>query len=148
MKKIIVFLITIAFIATFAYAGEEKKEKSFWDNLVKKMTRIVPKKKSRTYTTTAVGGVRGAKDESTDKLYWKDKEIEMNVSQEEIDKFNNAVSLAVDGKGKAAEKGFEEFLAAYPKSPLKNDAQSALKELRAHKSCSHSKEGKTEKKAD
>ncbi len=131
MKRTLIVLLATVFISTSLYAGETKKKVSFWDSLKTKITKIVPKKKSNLNAPTVVGGVRGAKEESADKLYWKNKEVEMNVAQDELDEFNSALTLAVDGNVEEAKKGFETFLATYPDSHLCGDAQTAIKQLQA-----------------
>jgi len=80
---------------------------------------------------TAVGGVRGAAEDANDSLYWKGKENQVQVPEEELDMFNSALDMAVEGKNAEAMKRFEEFLAKYPESTLKKDASDALANIKS-----------------
>jgi TolA-binding protein len=48
--------------------------------------------------------------------------------------FNTALDSAMDGNNAEASRLFEEFLAQYPESPLKAEAQEALSRLGAAQS--------------
>ncbi len=90
------------------------------------MDKLAPPKD--TTATTAVGGVRGAKDEGAESLYWKGKEVE--VKKEELESFNSALDLAIKGDKAESIKRFEEFLKKYPASTLAKDARESLKVLK------------------
>ena len=110
-----------------SYAGE-KDESGFWSKIKSKVESITPKKK--TTVTTAVGGVRGARDDSAKVVYWKGKEIDEQIAPDELDKFKSALEYAIEGNTEESLKHFDEFLAQYPKSPLREDAVKAVKKLR------------------
>ncbi len=119
MKKVLMVFLAVLFIASVCGAAEKS---GWWTNLKGKVDKMTAPKSQ---TTTAVGGVRGAKEES-ETVYWKGKE---KVSKEELDAFGRALSLALEGKVKEAEKGFKSFLDKYPKSALAEDAKKSLQEL-------------------
>lgn len=123
MKRALILLTVIIMAASFSFAGEKG---GWWQSLKSKAEKLAPTKKAT--TTTAVGGVRGAKDESADALYWKGRKD--NVSKAEFEKFNLAVEHALNGNTEKSLKTFEEFLKEYPRSPLASDAKTALKRLR------------------
>ena len=128
MKRL--FLIPLILFLTFSLSyGEEKKaDEGFWSKLKSKIESIVPKKESA--ATTAVGGVRGAKDESGEALYWKGKEIDEKVGEDELNKFKTALEYAINGNDKDSIEAFNEFLIQYPKSPLKEEAVQAMDKLK------------------
>lgn len=102
-----------------------------WQKLKNRLATVTPQKKST--ATTAVGGVRGAKDQSADSLYWKDEEKKIEVPEEELNSFNSAYESAVSGKNEDATQKFEGFLKDYPQSALRSDALTALQTLKGAK---------------
>ena len=128
MKKFLITCLAVFMALSVSYA-EEKDQDGFWSKIKSKIETITPKKK--TTVTTAVGGVRGAQDESTKDLYWKGKEIDEEVEADELDKFKCALEYAINGNTEESLKHFDEFLAQYPKSPLWEDAVKAVEKLRA-----------------
>jgi len=128
MKRILITCLAIFMALSVSYA-EEKDQDAFWSKIKSKIETITPKKK--TTVTTAVGGVRGAQDESTMVLYWKGKEIDEEVQADELDKFKNALEYAIEGNTEESLNHFDKFLAQYPKSPLREDAVKAVEKLRA-----------------
>lgn len=128
MKGFFITCLAIFMALSVSYA-EEKDQDAFWSKIKSKIETITPKKK--TTVTTAVGGVRGAQDESTMVLYWKGKEIDEEVQADELDKFKNALEYAIEGNTEESLNHFDKFLAQYPKSPLREDAVKAVEKLRA-----------------
>ena len=127
MKRLIAImitaLVTIALAAPAAMADE-----SLWMKLKGKAQKVAPKKSAS--ATTAVGGVRGApEDEGKSGLYWKGKEEPVSIDQEELDAFNDALDTAINGDNVASAEKFKAFLAKYPESVLKADAEEALANL-------------------
>jgi len=92
-----------------------------------RLTKIAPQKKVS--VTTAVGGVRGSKDQSADTLYWKDEAVTAQIPEEEYARFSAAYQLAVDDKKESALNSFQLFVKDYPKSALKEEALTAINEL-------------------
>ena len=129
MKQLIVLLSLFSLIltASLALAEDRGNKSALWLKLKQKLEQMAPQKKT---TTTAVGGVRGAKDQSADTLYWKDEAVKTTVDETEYKRFNDAYQLANDGKGAEAISQFESFLKDYPQSALRDDAQQALASLR------------------
>ena len=128
MKRFLITCLAVFMALSISYA-EEKDQEGFWSKIKSKIETITPKKK--TTVTTAVGGVRGAQDDSAKVLYWKGKEIDEEVETDELDKFKNALEYAIEGNTEESLKHFDDFLAKYPKSPLREDAVKAVEKLRA-----------------
>lgn len=119
---ILVIALTLFVPATSMAAG-----KSFWSSLKSRIHGITPKKQAS--VTTAVGGVRGAASEEADAVYWKGKEVP-EVDEVELQKFNDALNMAVQGDSANSLKAFEAFLKEYPDSFLRLDALDAVAALR------------------
>lgn len=130
MKRLLISCMVIVFAASAPFAAGKGKEVGFWDKLKNKVETLTPRK--TTETTTAVGGVRGAKD-MTQALHWKGEETEIKVQEVELKKFNLALEQALEGNVQESLKRFEDFLAQYPESPLYEDAEKAIRELKAQK---------------
>lgn len=133
MKKLLAALLAASLMVMFslgvALAEEKKAEQpGFWQKMKTKVQGFAPDKSKK--VTTAVGGVRGAKDDSANTLYWKGESKDAAVGAEELEKFNIALQLAIDGKNEESKKQFEEFMAKYPKSTLKEDAAKAIEEIK------------------
>jgi TolA-binding protein len=128
MKKTLGLLIATLFLAVIVQAAEPAKEEvsSVWEKIRNKIEKITPKQKPS--VTTAVGGVRGARNDSHE-LYWKGEEKPLAISSEEIDRFSSALQLAESGAGSEATTSFQDFLEKYPDSLLVDDAKNALVEL-------------------
>jgi hypothetical protein len=120
-------LIIIMALALFAPAAQAAGKDSFWQRLKSRIQGISPKKKAT--VTTAVGGVRGALSDEADSVYWKGKEVN-EIDEEELMKFNGAISMAEQGDKAAALEAFESFLDEYPDSQLRLDALEAVATLK------------------
>jgi len=124
-----IFLLSILILASQAVHAEEKGGLGVYlGKLKSKIEKIVPQKKLT--ATTAAGGVRGAGVESSD-VYWKGEA--QTVDPAELDAFNKALSLAEGGKHQEAADAFAAFAKTYPESPLRKDAEEAVKELKKSK---------------
>ena len=112
-------------------------ESTTWEKMKTRLESIAPQKK--TAATTAVGGVRGAKDQAADSLYWKAEEkVEKteelpSIDETEYARFSEALQAAAGGKHDEATAKFEAFLKDYPQSTLRPDAEEALQTLLAAK---------------
>ncbi len=126
MKKIFMLFLGFFLIASVSFADDKKTDKdlSFWEKLRKKIEMITPKKKLP--VTTAVGGVRGIKNESADTLYWKGTEDGVAVSEEELEIFKTAIQFAEEDQVKESMAIFEKFIKDFPDSPLCEDARKAV----------------------
>jgi TolA-binding protein len=129
MKRISAIILLLALLSVNAYA-EDKKDAGFWDGLKGKIEKLAPKKK--TAETTAVGGVRGTKDSSSEGLYWKGEDRK-EVTDDEVMAFRAALDDASAGKRHEAAAQFGSFLQLYPNSLLKADTLRAIEELKAEK---------------
>ena len=128
MTRLLISCMVVVLAASAPFAAEKDKEYSFWSKLRNKIETLAPKKE--TEVTTAVGGVRGAKDMSQ-ALYWKGEESEVPVQEVELEQFNIALKQALDGNVKESLNRFENFLVQYPESPLREDAENAVSELKS-----------------
>lgn len=102
-------------------------ESGVWGQMKNKLEKITPQKKMA--STTAVGGVRAAKDQSGETLYWKDEDISAHISEAELTAFKDAYQTVEAGKKDEASTKFSDFVKAYPQSPLRADAEAAIKAL-------------------
>lgn len=118
------YVMIILLLAASSYGGESKQG-SFWSALSDKLEKA-PRK--RPLITTAVGGVRGTKNEAAD-LYWKGKQ-RAELEQEEAEAFRAALSSAASGDKEEALKGFEHFIVQYPNSLFREEAATAVAELK------------------
>ena len=128
MSRAIIVVLVLLLSAGVVCAEVGKSEKTFWDGLRSKIEKVTPTKK--TSVTTAVGGVRGARNEDDSELYWKGKEDVLAVSEGELTAFNEAMQTAIDGDKTRAAELFESFVAQYPMSELRQDSLHALENLK------------------
>lgn len=128
MTRLLISCIVLVLISSLSFAAEKGQKDNFWGKLKNKIETLAPKK--TTEVTTAVGGVRGAKD-MTQALYWKGEEAEVEIQEVELDQFNLALEQALEGNIHESLKRFEDFLAQYPESPLCEDAENAVRELKS-----------------
>ena len=128
MKRGYILVCSMLLVAGIAYGEQTGKKDGFWDNLVNKLERTAPAKKNT--TTTAVGGVRGAKNDEATDIYWKGKDKTVEMGQDELQKFNSAVEAKLKGDNEAALKQFEEFLTLYPQSAFRLEGLQAAEKIR------------------
>lgn len=122
MKRVMAIVLSFLLVAAVSFAVEKGE---WWSNLKGKIDKLSPPK--TTTTTTAVGGVRGAKDDS-ETVYWKGKE---KIVAKEFQSFVSAMNSAIEGKTEEAITGFKGFLKEYPTSALAEDAKESLRILTA-----------------
>lgn len=125
-RTLLLLTLLLAVWAASPVLGADKAD--FWGNLQGKLQKVTPAKK--TNVTTAVGGVRAAKNESASDVYWKGKEKSHPVTEEELQKFNLAVDTKLKGNNEQAIKLFEEFLTNYPQSALRVDGLQAMDKIK------------------
>ena len=126
MKHPVILLLALTLASPAVHAEESGGLGAYLGKLKNKIEKIVPQKKLT--ATTAAGGVRGAAVESGD-VYWKGEA--QTVDQAELDAFNKALALAESGKNQEAAAAFAEFVKTYPESPLRKDADEAVKMLQS-----------------
>ena len=131
MKKTIIaaLVLAIGLCCSPAMALEREQKAgsgitAWLKGLQNRIAQIVPKK--TVPMNTAVAGVRGAKEHSEDKLYWKGKKVEETATEEEVVLFKGGIDLATKGDNAAAVKELETFMTKYPDSPLIPDAKKTL----------------------
>lgn len=133
MKKFSVLCVCACLmVGSQALYAEEKKESApnFWEKLRAKIEQMAPQKKVA--TTTAVGGVRGAKM-AVDDVYWKGEKAAQVVDEAELEAFTSAMKLVAAGEKVKARAAFAEFVSKNPDSPLRKDADLAQAQLIAEK---------------
>lgn len=123
-KEMVVFCGMM--LAASVVQGAEKD--GFWDKMQNRLEKVTPAKK--TSTTTAVGGVRGAKNDDAADIYWKGKDKPVEAPEEELQKFNAGVEAKLKGDNELALKQFDEFIATYPNSSLRLDSMQAAERIR------------------
>jgi hypothetical protein len=139
----------IALLCAGTAAAQEKMEQkesglASWLKSMKSKLDIVNPRKSLTLTT-GVAGVRGAReDNGKGKLYWKGKQSEERVTEEELDAFRQCVACAESGDRADAAQKLEEFMKQYPDSALIPDAKKTLDLVKAEAT---GREAKAEQKA-
>jgi TolA-binding protein len=127
MKRMAGVLLGLFMAVSTVQAAEGE---GFWGSLASKLHKLAPTRKST--ATTAVGGVRGTKGEGDD-IYWKGREKSVEIGEDELEKFNQAVESRGKGDTELALKQFDEFLRYFPKSTLRADAQQAVELIRAER---------------
>lgn len=131
-KKLFSCLMIIGLCCATTVLAQEQKSSALSDWLKaiqKKIEKILPRKEIA--TSTGVAGVRGAKQDSQVKLYWKGRKGETVVTEEELGKFKSSVELAGKGDRAGAAKGLEEFMKQYSDSALIPDAKKTLDLVKA-----------------
>lgn len=128
MKKRMMTICSLLLAATVAQGGQAVKKDAFWEKLTQKLEKVTPAKKGA--TTTAVGGVRGAKNDEATDIYWKGKEKSVDMAQEEMQLFNAAVDSRMKGDNEAALRQFEEFLVMYPQSSFRVEGLQAVEKIK------------------
>jgi len=133
-KKIcaVVLLFGLCITAAAAQQTQEKKSTGLSDwlkDIQKKIEQIIPKKSLP--VTTGVAGVRGTKEDSQAKLYWKGKKGDEAVTEGELAKFKTGLDLAAKGDQQASVKELEDFMKQYPDSPLIPDVKKTMEMVKA-----------------
>lgn len=149
-KPLALIIIMIAGLCcTTAALAEEAKGSTLAEwlkGIQKKIEKIVPKKTLP--QSNVVAGVRGAKEDSSVKLYWKGKKGEEQVTEEEMTEFKTAIELVAKGERASAITGLEKFLAQYPDSALVPDAKKTLDLVKVEAKEEKKVEVKEEKKEE
>jgi TolA-binding protein len=133
-KKISALVLIFGLCAAMAAAQETQEKKSsglsdWLRDIQKKVEQIIPKKSLP--VTTGVAGVRGAKEDSQVKLYWKGKKGDESVTEGELAKFKAGIDLAAKGDKQASIKELEDFMKQYPDSPLIPDVKKTMDMVKA-----------------
>ncbi len=134
MKKIAACIVIGVLFGTGVFAQEQERKAGptiteWLKGLQNKIASIMPKKTVN--VSTGVAGVRGAKEDSQVKLYWKGKRVDTLVTEEEMAKFKDCLKIAETGDRDASIKKLEEFMKTYPDSTLIPDAKKTLDLVKA-----------------
>ncbi len=152
MKKLYVIPLVLALCCGAAWAQQQQEKKGgtgiaeWLKGLQSRIAQIIPKK--TVPMSTGVAGVRGAKEDSQVKLYWKGVKGEEAVSEEEMTKFKAGVDLAAKGDKDGALKQLGEFMKQYPDSALIPDAKKTYDLVKAMPKPEPKVEEKAEVKTD
>ena len=140
MKKIILLFFSCLLFCSVSFAEEAKvdDEVSFWQKIRTKIEKITPKKKPT--TTTAVGGVRGLKDRTSEDLYWRGKTAPEASPDKDLELFTKALNHIEAGEDDLAQTIFANIIKEYPQSDLLPDAKTAFAFLETKKEASKPKE--------
>jgi TolA-binding protein len=148
MRKTQCSLAIILFLCcTTALSAQDKNESplSIWiKSIQQKIAQIIPKKSLD--VTTGVAGTRGAKEGTSAKLYWKGKQGDEQVTEEELLKFKAGVDQLGKGNRDESIKALEDFMKQYPDSALIPDAKKTLDLVKAEALAEKKGEMKVEKK--
>jgi hypothetical protein len=149
IKFIMTFMLVVLCAAAGAAGQDQAKTQSpgfaeWLKGLQQRIAQIVPKR--TVPMSTGVAGVRGAKEDGHIKLYWKGKQGQDAVTEEEMGKFKACVDLAATGDRDSSLKQLEEFMKQYPDSALIPDAKKALDMVRAEPQPEEKVEQKAEEK--
>jgi TolA-binding protein len=121
-------LVVLLGLCTMAIADEPAKKQSSFSEWLKsmqlKVSQLVPKRSVP--MSTSVAGVRGAKEDTHAKLYWKGKKGDEAVNEDELAEFKEGLDRAAKGDTPGAMHEFDEFLKMYPDSALVPDVKKAL----------------------
>jgi len=128
MKRKMLMVCSLLLVASIAHGEQVVKKDAFWEKLGQKLEKLTPAKKGA--TTTAVGGVRGAKNDEATDIYWKGKEKSVEMAQDEMQIFTAAIESRMKGDNEAALKQFEEFLVMYPQSSFRVEGLQAAEKIR------------------
>lgn len=148
-RKISILVLIVGICCSTVFAEEQEKKQgsaiSEWiKGLQQKIAQIVPKK--TVVLTNSVAGVRGAKEDSQTKLYWKGKKGDEAVTEEELTEFKTAIETASGGDRASAAKEIQQFMAKFPDSALIPDAKKTLDLVKAEPKPEEKAEKKPEDK--
>lgn len=134
MKNLIVAASVVLGITSFLKAAEPgtppMASKTYLSDLQVKLDHAARRANQPTSGSTNVIGLRGSKQEPLSKqLYWKGEKGPEAVSPEEVKVFRAAVEQANTGQTAEAVPALKAFVDKYPQSPLKSDAEEALRVL-------------------
>jgi len=124
LMKLLTPVVIAILCCTTELQAQEKNESalSAWiKSIQQKIEQIVPKKHIE--VATGVAGTRGAKEDTSAKLYWKGKKGDETVTEEELLRFKTGVDLAGKGDRDGAIKALDDFMKQYPDSVLIPDAK-------------------------
>lgn len=133
-RKLFVLIMVIVLGSGAAFAQEQEKKPGssiaeWLKGLQQRIAQLQPKKTMP--QGTIVAGVRGAKEDSSTKLYWKGKKGNEVVTEEELAEFKEGVELATKGDKERAIHELVEFMKLYPDSALIPDAKKTLDLVKA-----------------
>jgi hypothetical protein len=128
MKRITASMLCLLFAVAVAHGAQVGKKDAFWDMMQNKLVKVAPVKKQSTQGIP--GGVRGAKNDDANDIYWKGKDKTVEMTDEEMQKFSLAMETKLKGDNEQALKLFEEFLVMYPQSSFRLEGMQATEKIR------------------
>ena len=137
MKRAIGVLGCALMAASLGWTEEAKPAQdlsAYLDQLQVKLDHTAQRANQPSQGGSSVMGLRGSKQEPLSKqLYWKGKKGNAPVTPEEVKVFRTAIEEAKAGKKDQAATDLKAFVAKYPKSGLKADAEDTLQLLASAK---------------
>jgi len=121
-------MLCLLFAVAVAHGAQVGKKDAFWDKLQNQLVKVAPVKKQSTQGIQ--GGVRGAKNDEANDVYWKGKDKTVEMTDEEMQKFGLAMETKLKGDNEQALKLFEEFLVMYPQSSFRLQGMQAAEKIR------------------
>lgn len=137
MKMKVYILISMVFLTTPLLAEAEKESvaiqaeeknafKGLFYSVWNKFKTMSPKNENVVRKTTVTMGVRGAQTTGTIlQPYWKGDKTSDKKFMQQLERFAQAQNMADKGEMTGANKAFKRFIADYPKSDLRPNAQFA-----------------------
>jgi TolA-binding protein len=101
----------------------QKERSSFLSSWLSKLKNRISQSRSHHSRVVAVASVRGAKTDNAPPLYWKGGTDKDPVELSELDEFDAAIELAIQGQTEEALSALNKFIENNPESPLVADAQ-------------------------
>lgn len=113
MKTLLITCLCIFITLSISFA-EEKGQEGYWKELKKNIESI-----------------KQAQDDPTKEAFWKGEKLNREIRVDELDMFDVALGHAISGNNNESIKTFYDFINKFPKSPLKDDAFTAMNTLLA-----------------
>ena len=132
MTRYLAAILALMLCGSAAWSQEQEKKQgiTLWlRGLQQKIAQIKPKREVS--LSTGVAGVRGAREDSQAKLYWKGKKGDEAVSEDELKEFKEIVGYLEKEDRAGAIHECEEFMKQHPDSALIPDVKKTLDLVRA-----------------
>jgi uncharacterized membrane protein YfbV (UPF0208 family) len=134
MKRTFIVILMLTLCGTVAMGQDQVKKPDngiaqWLKGLQQKISQMKPRREIT--LSTGVAGVRGAKEDSQAKLYWKGKKGDDTVTEKELTEFQEIVGHLEKDDKNAVAKGCEEFMKEFPDSALIPDVKKTLDLVKA-----------------
>lgn len=133
MKRFATLLLTLLAVAPCGWSegpAPVQDLSAYLEQLQLKLDHTAQRANQPSSQGSSVVGLRGSKQEPVSKqLYWKGKTGRVAVTPDEVKMFRTAIEQAKAGQKDQATVTLQTFIAKYPKSGLRGDADDTLKML-------------------